>query len=198
MSMIEEPKQPAIPESEKLETAGKLLGELIEKFEALEKVTPYLHSYWTGSGNEVSYRSKDAQALVEQIDVDLAWICKQFIKPYIEYEEKYSFLNDLGLIGTTPSEPGLYDGIRWALTRSGTSDSIHTVILFLKKGLRNVQRKQEQSHQVEAPEPQATPEAEPPAIDAYSFGHISVGGRSYTADLIVLPQQISTKGNRCI
>ena len=34
------------------------------------------------------------------------------------------------------------------------------------------------------------PEAELPAIDAYSFGNISVGGRSYTADLIVLPGRV--------
>lgn len=33
-------------------------------------------------------------------------------------------------------------------------------------------------------------EREPPAIERYSFGSISVGGRSYTSDLIVLPDRI--------
>lgn len=33
-------------------------------------------------------------------------------------------------------------------------------------------------------------EREPPAIERYSFGSISVGGTSYTSDLIVLPDRI--------
>lgn len=33
-------------------------------------------------------------------------------------------------------------------------------------------------------------EREPPAIERYSFGSISVGGRSYASDLIILPDRI--------